>query len=204
MDPVWYFTSQALLDYMPTAVPIHKPLDPAYIGAKIEAFAVAGCDTVNLLRTSKQKADDMKRQIVQKISSMLVDITGDSKATMKYVDYEEQIVQKYGIELQGWTFDKFACPSSLSTSLPGLRNLLRAVNNGDCRFVKLSPLEVKARHEEREKQIEEGTVAVKTRKRRKDIGSSKKSRTSSKGKKRAADTDSDDDGDGSDKQSRPK
>jgi hypothetical protein len=47
MDPVWFFTSEALLDYMPTAVPIHKPFDIAYVGSKIEAFAVAGCDVVS-------------------------------------------------------------------------------------------------------------------------------------------------------------
>jgi hypothetical protein len=47
MDPVWFFTSEALMDYMPTAVPIHKPFDIAYVGSKIEAFAVAGCDVVS-------------------------------------------------------------------------------------------------------------------------------------------------------------
>ena len=47
MEPVWFFTSEALLDYMPTAVPIHKPFDIAYVGSKIEAFAVAGCDVVS-------------------------------------------------------------------------------------------------------------------------------------------------------------
>lgn len=47
MNPIWYFTSEALMDYMPIAVPVHKPWDLAYVGAKIEAFAVAGCDTVS-------------------------------------------------------------------------------------------------------------------------------------------------------------
>ena len=88
MDPVWFFTSEALLDYMPTAVHIHKPFDIVYVGSKIEAFAVAGCDVVSkwwsyyfsqmpsqmlsdLLCTSKQKADYIKQQIGQKISKML-------------------------------------------------------------------------------------------------------------------------------------
>lgn len=116
-------------------------------------------------------------------------ITGDPKATMKYVDYEELVVFKYGVELLGWTFDKFASPSSLSTSLPGLRKLLDAINNGKCKFVKLSPLEVKRRREEREKQVEGGTITAKTRKTRKDAGT-KRPRTT-KGKKRAADNVSD-------------
>jgi len=33
-----------------------------------------------------------------------VEITGNQKAVMQYVDYEEDIVQHYGIVLEGWTF----------------------------------------------------------------------------------------------------
>ena len=58
------------------------------------------------------------------------DITGDKKATMKYTEYEELIVLKYSIELQHWTYDKFVCPSLLSTSLPPLQALLDAIDNG--------------------------------------------------------------------------
>ena len=47
MEPVWFFTSEALLGYMPTAVPIHKPFNIAYVGSKIEVFAVAGCNVVS-------------------------------------------------------------------------------------------------------------------------------------------------------------
>lgn len=99
-----------------------------------------------------------------------VDITGDKKATMKYTEYEELIMLKYGIELQGWTYDKFVCPSLLSTSLPPLQALLDAIENGQCKFIKLTPIEVKKRREERQKQITEGTIPVKQRKQRSDIG----------------------------------
>ena len=128
-----------------------------------------------------------------------MNITGDPKATMKYVDYEELVVIKHGVELQGWTFDKFACPSSLSTSLPGLRKLLNAINNGDCKFVKLSPLEIKKRRDEREKRIEDGTITAKVRKTRKDVGT-KRPR---KGKKKAAEVDDDSDDRDSDEENRP-
>ena len=47
MEPKWYFTSEALKDYMNVAVPIHKGWDISYVGAKLEAFAVAGCDSVS-------------------------------------------------------------------------------------------------------------------------------------------------------------
>lgn len=99
-----------------------------------------------------------------------VDITGDKTATMKYTEYEELIMLKYGIELQGWTYDKFVCPSSLSTSLPPLQALLDAINNGRCKFINLTPVEVQMRREERQKQINEGTIGVKQRKQRSDVG----------------------------------
>ena len=40
-------TSEALMNYMPTAVPIHKQWDLAFVGAKLEAFAIASCDIVS-------------------------------------------------------------------------------------------------------------------------------------------------------------
>jgi hypothetical protein len=43
-----------------------------------------------------------------------VEITGDEKAVMQYVNYDE-LIQKYGVELQGWTFEKLVNPSLLST-----------------------------------------------------------------------------------------
>jgi hypothetical protein len=98
-------------------------------------------------------------------------------------------VLKYGVELQGWTHDKFVCPSSLSTSLPALQALLDAINNGVCKFIKLTPVEVKTRREQRQKQINEGTVVVKQRKQRSDIGAKRPRK--GKGKALAGDEESD-------------
>ena len=109
---------------------------------------------------------------------------------MQYANYDELIIQKYGIELQGWTFEKLVNPSQLSTSLPGLRRLLDAINNGDCKFVKLSPLEVKRRREELQKKQDDGVVPVKTRKPRKDRGTK---RPHTKGKNKAVDDIEDED-----------
>lgn len=114
-----------------------------------------------------------------------VEITGDETALMQYVNHDE-LTQKYGVELQGWTFEKLVNPSLLSTSLPGLRRLLDAINDGNCKFVKLSPLEVKKRREELQKNQDEGLVPVKTCKPRKDRGT-KRART--KGKNKAVDID---------------
>ena len=90
---------------------------------------------------------------------------------MHYSDYEEKIVQRYGIELVGWTYEKFVNPSELSTSLPGLQRLLDAINNGTCKFVKLTALKLSERRQELQKSISEGNVpAPKGRKPRKDRG----------------------------------
>ena len=42
MEPKWFFTSQALMDF-----PVGKPWDFAYVAAKLEAFAIAGCDPIS-------------------------------------------------------------------------------------------------------------------------------------------------------------
>jgi hypothetical protein len=110
---------------------------------------------------------------------------------MQYVNYDE-LIQKYGVELQGWTFEKLVNPSLLSMALPGLRRLLDAINNGDCKFIKLSPLEVKMRREELQKKQDEGIAPVKARKPRKDRGTK---RPHTKGKNKAADNIEDDDND---------
>ncbi|KAJ3484015.1 hypothetical protein NLJ89_g12016 [Agrocybe chaxingu] len=174
MDPIWFFTSKAMMEYMPIAVPFRQAWDLAQVGTKLEAFAIAGCDSINLHRTSKQKADEIKRQIRDKINLMLVEITNNENATMQYVNYEELVVQRYGVELVGWTYEKFVNPSELSTSLPPLRQLLDAINNGDCKFRKLTVAEVKARRQEYQKKVDDGTLPTNTRKPRKDKGTKRK------------------------------
>lgn len=56
---------------------------------------------------------------------------------MHYKNYEEAIVQRYDIELIGWTYNKFINPSELSTAIEPPHKLLDVINNGNCKFVKL-------------------------------------------------------------------
>lgn len=42
IEPQWFFTSPELENYMPIAT--RKTWDTGEIGAKLEAFAIAGCD----------------------------------------------------------------------------------------------------------------------------------------------------------------
>jgi hypothetical protein len=104
----------------------------------------------------------------------VVSITGNPKAVMQYANYEEAIVLKYGIELIGWTHDKFSNPSELSNALEPLRTLLEALNNQSCKFVKLSFSEHRAREAKYRADIASGAIAVKQRKTRKDAGTKRK------------------------------
>jgi hypothetical protein len=45
MGPQWYFTSDALRQYMPLAV--RRKWDTSDVGTRLEAFALAGCDTMS-------------------------------------------------------------------------------------------------------------------------------------------------------------
>jgi hypothetical protein len=104
-----------------------------------------------------------------------VEITDKANVTMHYADYEEKVVQRYGVELIGWTYEKLVNPSELSTSLPGLRQLLEAINTGSCKFIKLTKAQLKQRRDEHQKAIEDGSLpAPKTRKPRKDGGTKRK------------------------------
>jgi hypothetical protein len=107
---------------------------------------------------------------------MLVEITGNSKAVMQYERYDEEIVQRYGIELQGWTYEKIINPSLVSSSLPPLRALMDALMEGKCKFVKLSASEKKQREAAYMAKIASGEVELRKRKRRSDAGVRKSKR----------------------------
>lgn len=50
IDPQWYFSSDALSDYMRIAVA--KRWNSHDLGIKLEAFAIAGCDPMSMLSFS--------------------------------------------------------------------------------------------------------------------------------------------------------
>ncbi|KAJ6591775.1 hypothetical protein DFH09DRAFT_1073634 [Mycena vulgaris] len=127
MSPQCYFTSQALECYMPFVV--RKRWDTA------ETF----CD----LPPSEWRTQSARSATT--LEGDLVEVSGNLNAAMAYVNYEANIVLKHGVELVGWTADKFCSPSELTSSLPILRKLLNALESGDCMFVKLGPAELKQR-----------------------------------------------------------
>ncbi|KAJ7757676.1 hypothetical protein B0H14DRAFT_3598809 [Mycena olivaceomarginata] len=161
MIPQWYFTSPELERYMPLAV--RRKWDTAEVGCRLEAFAIAGCDTMNLLRSNKQKVDFLKSEIRDGVHSGLVTITGRPTIRMDYIYYKESIVLKYGIELIGWPLEHFVNPSDLSSSLPILTQVRDALKNGTCKWVKLSPADRKARKAAWDADVAAGKVVERAR-----------------------------------------
>jgi len=92
---------------------------------------------------------------------------------MRYVNYEEEIVIRYGIKLEGWTYENLKNPSELSSSLPPLRALSEAIDNGTCKFVKLTATEKKKFEQEFNAKVQTGEVTLRKRKIRKDAGKKK-------------------------------
>ncbi|KAI0699212.1 hypothetical protein BC835DRAFT_1412677 [Cytidiella melzeri] len=177
MDPRWFFTSPELEKYLEIAV---RKWDTTNIGALIEAYAIAGGSVTNMLRTAKMKANWLKTQIRAKITAQLIELTGNPSIKMNYVNFEEQIVQRYGLAIVGWPANvHFVNPSDLSNSLPPLQGLCDALTNGSCKFVRLTAAEVKARRERVAADVAAGTITPrKARKPRKDAGVPRRSRKS--------------------------
>ena len=95
---------------------------------------------------------------------------------MQYLNYEEQIVIRYGIKLEGWTYDTLKNPSELSTSLPPLQALSNAIDNGTCKFIRMSATEKKKYEDNFYSKVQSGEVTVRKRKVRKDVGKKKAKR----------------------------
>jgi phage I-like protein len=110
---------------------------------------------------------------------------------MQYVNYEEAIVQRYSIELLGWTYKKFVNPSELSTAVEPLCKLLDAIKSGDCKFIKLTAEECRKHLETYRAKIAAGEIKACERKTQSDTGTKKRKEKAMKG-------DSSDDGDDGD------
>ncbi|KAJ7823334.1 hypothetical protein B0H14DRAFT_1312129, partial [Mycena olivaceomarginata] len=192
MKPKWYFTSKELEDYMRITVG-RKTWNTEAVGSKIEAFAIAGCDIMGLLRTGKQKSSYLKREISHVIHEGLHTVTGRADIAMQYVNYEEDIVLAHGVKLVGWTPAKFVNPSELSDAIGPLQELFTAIKNGTCKFVTLTPQERIDRKQKYDADIAAGRHVAKQRQPRNDIGRKRKAAEGSRGEMLDEDEDEDND-----------
>ncbi|KAJ7733212.1 hypothetical protein DFH07DRAFT_780656 [Mycena maculata] len=170
IQPQWFFTSHELEQYMPIAT--RWKWSTVEVGTKVEAFCVADAmsSCQDLLRTSKQKADFLKAGIREGLTEKLIAITGNPNAQMAYVWYEEDVVQKHGVELVGWTFPQLVNPSELSTSVSLLQELHDTIKNDTCKFVRLTAQQLRARKQKWEEDVAAGRIEVKHCTTRKDKG----------------------------------
>jgi hypothetical protein len=97
---------------------------------------------------------------------------------MHYVQYEEKIIQKYSIELVGWTPGQWKNPNDLGNSLPPLKELYDALVDDKCKFIKLTVEQSKNHRETYEQKIASGQVVVKARRQRSDKGKPRKRKAS--------------------------
>ncbi|KAF7292671.1 hypothetical protein MIND_01165300 [Mycena indigotica] len=168
MEPYWWFSNKAVEEYMPIAT--RKTWNTGEVGFKLEAFAIAGCDALNLLRTSKQKSDWLKAEIRILIKEKLVAITGNPDAEIAYRWFEEDVVQRYDIVIDGWCGIPFDNPSAASTSLAKLRETVDGLRSGTIVFRKLTLAEAAERRKKWEADVAAGLVSAKSQKERSDKG----------------------------------
>jgi hypothetical protein len=92
---------------------------------------------------------------------------------MHYVNYEDAIVKRYGVELVGWTYSKFINPADIN-SVGDIRTLRDALRSGACHWVRLSAQDLQDRLAEVEARRERGEVVPTKRKERSDKGVKRK------------------------------
>ncbi|KAJ6472627.1 hypothetical protein C8R45DRAFT_765569, partial [Mycena sanguinolenta] len=96
-------------------------------------------------------------------------------ARISWTWFEEDVVQRYDVDLVGWTAGpKPVDPSNLSTSLTVIRTLHNAVQNGDCHFRKLGRAEAADRRKKWDENVAAGRVTAKHRASRCDAGMPRK------------------------------
>ena len=107
-------------------------------------------------------------------SSSTAEITNQPNVVMQYLNYERDIVLRHGVILEGWTHSTWANPSELSTSLEPLRKFVGALQDGTCKFRKLSREECQKRQEEYDRKVSKSEIQVQERQKRKDTGKKRK------------------------------
>ncbi|KAL0058670.1 hypothetical protein AAF712_014640 [Marasmius tenuissimus] len=144
---------------------IMRGWDTARVGKKVEALAVAGCDPTKLIKNTKDQANALKKECTQ----LIQDTLGWPK---------------------GLPFQKM---SSFGGSTDPLFILRDAWRDGDAKFRKLDEEEFEAWKDNRVKGIQDGSIVLKPRKKRRDAGQKRgKNNKSKSGKEEIEDGEDED------------
>jgi len=96
--------------------------------------------------------------------------TGQDGITVHWLRFEEKVLLQYGVDLIGYTYDKVVNPSDLSSSIGPLQELLDALKNGSCKFIKLTNQQRKEQQAAYDAKVNTGEIQPQKRKRRSDAG----------------------------------
>ncbi|KAL0567344.1 hypothetical protein V5O48_014656 [Marasmius crinis-equi] len=182
MNPKWLATDGRIHDYLSL---ILRGWDPTYIGKKVEAFAVAGCDATKIFKSQKDQGEALKQNIVRLVQDGLDQTCGTENQLMQYERFDTTITMRYHVVVEGWpTGIPFQKPSAFGGALEPLFRLRNAWQTGETRFRKLSDEEFQGWLAERTAKIEKGDIIPKARKKRCDAGVKRSEKV--KGKERAS------------------
>ncbi|KAJ8092021.1 hypothetical protein AAF712_009492 [Marasmius tenuissimus] len=186
MLPKWIVTDKRLMEYLQILV---RGWNPVFIGQKVEAFAVAGCDIARVCKNQKEHAELLKKSITRLVQDALDEACSGTNVAMQYERFDTSITARYGVVIEGWPSE---LPFQKAGAFHGDVNKLIQVNeawkSGAARFRKLTAEEFSAWKTARAQGLEDGSIKPKERKKRSDAGTKKGSR---KGKETTWDGDSD-------------
>ncbi|KAL0571458.1 hypothetical protein V5O48_010510 [Marasmius crinis-equi] len=168
MNPKWLATDGRIHDYLSL---ILRGWDPTYIGKKVEAFAVAGCDATKIFKSQKDQAEALKRNLVRIVQDGLDQACGTENQVMQYERFDTTITMRYNVIVEGWLRGiPFQKPSAFGGALEPLIKLRNAWQSGEAHFWKLSDDEFQTWLAQRAEKIEKGDIVLKARKKRSDAG----------------------------------
>ncbi|KAL0567210.1 hypothetical protein V5O48_014784 [Marasmius crinis-equi] len=168
MNPKWLATDGRIHDYLSL---ILRGWDPTYIGKKVEAFAVAGCDATKIFKSQKDQGEALKRHLVRIVQDGLDQTCGTENQVMQYERFDTTITMRYKVVVEGWPKGiPFQKPSAFGGALEPLVRLRNAWQTGEAHFRKLSDDEFQTWLAQRVEKIEKGDIVPKARKKRSDAG----------------------------------
>ncbi|KAI9065182.1 hypothetical protein FKP32DRAFT_1671419 [Trametes sanguinea] len=173
LKPRWWFSSAPLDEFLRGTI---RGFQPERIGVLAEAFAIAGPDYLSHLKNTEQKAAFLKSEIRDLVGDALVQASGDTAATMSYVNFRRDIELRYGITIDGWCHTQFCTPSKMSSAIAPLEALRDALRDGTCKFVPLT--HAKKLELQREYDDLQASGAQPKRKQRSDAGKKRKAKSS--------------------------
>ncbi|KAH9910444.1 uncharacterized protein BXZ73DRAFT_108988 [Epithele typhae] len=125
--PMYYPTSNRVTDYLDLC--LGNGMHVGDLGVRMEAFFISGIESV--ATNAQAGAAEVKRQLIEEISSQLKTVSNGALARMVYADFAGSVTYRYGIILENWPGE--LCAPSKMGHLEAL-TVLNAWRNKATRF----------------------------------------------------------------------